>query len=43
MKFHLVLVTKYRHKCFTDEMLDELEAIFQAQCEHRADASVFIL
>lgn len=34
MKFHLVLVTKYLHKCFTDEMLDELEAIFQAQCEH---------
>ena len=32
MKFHLVLVTKYRNKCFTDEILTRLEVIFREQC-----------
>ena len=27
LNFHLVLVTKYRRKCFTKEMLDHLEKI----------------
>lgn len=33
MKYHLVLVTKYRHKCFTSEILDSIEEICKAQCE----------
>ena len=33
MKFHLVLVTKDRHKCFTSEILGSLEEICRAQCE----------
>ena len=32
LKYHLVLVTKYRNKCFTGEILDRLEAIFREQC-----------
>jgi putative transposase len=32
MKYHLVLVTKYRHKCFTGEMLDSLKSICENQC-----------
>lgn len=34
MKFHLVLVTKYRRRCFTDEMLHRLEEICREQCGH---------
>lgn len=34
LKYHLVLVTKYRRKCLTQEMLQRLEAICQEQCEH---------
>lgn len=34
MTFHLVLVTKYRHKCLTKEMLTRLEEICKTQCEH---------
>jgi putative transposase len=33
MKSHLVLVTKYRKKCFTADMLARLEVIFREQCE----------
>ena len=33
IKYHLVLVTKYRKKCFTDEILKRLEVIFQDLCE----------
>jgi putative transposase len=33
MKYHLVLVTKYRNKCFTGEILDSLKAICENQCE----------
>lgn len=32
MKYHLVLVTKYRRKCFTAEILDRLEAIARELC-----------
>jgi len=32
MKYHLVLLTKYRRKCFTDEMLRRLEAISSEFC-----------
>lgn len=32
LKYHLVLVTKYRRKCFTSEMLDRLETICREQC-----------
>lgn len=32
MKYHLVLVTKYRRKCFTAEILDRLEAIARTLC-----------
>lgn len=32
MKYHLVLVTKYRRKCFTNAMLDRLEAICRKNC-----------
>ncbi|WP_084632169.1 IS200/IS605 family transposase [Oceanospirillum maris] len=32
MKYHLVLVSKYRRKCFTDEMLKRLEAISNELC-----------
>jgi len=32
MKYHLVLVTKYRHKCFTAEILNSLEEICRIQC-----------
>jgi len=28
LKYHLVVITKYRHKCITPEILDELEKIF---------------
>nr|WP_222831969.1 IS200/IS605 family transposase [Acetohalobium arabaticum] len=28
LKYHLVVITKYRHKCITPKMLDELEKIF---------------
>lgn len=34
MKFHLVLVTKYRHKCFTADILDTLKAICETQCKN---------
>ena len=34
MTFHLVLVTKYRHKCLTKPMLERLEEICKIQCEH---------
>ena len=33
LKYHLVLVTKYRRKCFTNEMLDRLEEICRNLCE----------
>ena len=33
MKYHLVLVTKYRNKCFTDEILDSLKTICENQCK----------
>lgn len=32
MKYHLVLVTKYRRKCFTADMLSRLEAITRELC-----------
>jgi putative transposase len=32
LKYHLVLVTKYRKKCFTDEILTRLEIIFKELC-----------
>lgn len=39
---HLVFVTKYRHKVFTDEHLTRLEAIFREVCtEHRAELVEF--
>lgn len=34
IKYHLVLVTKYRRPCFTKKMLERLEAICREQCEH---------
>ncbi|WP_081622937.1 IS200/IS605 family transposase [Marinobacter gelidimuriae] len=33
MKYHLVLVTKYRRRCFTSEVLDRMEAICRELCE----------
>ena len=33
IKYHLVLVTKDRRKCFTKEMLNQLEQIFHDLCE----------
>lgn len=33
MSYHLVLVTKYRRKCFTKEMLERLESISRNICE----------
>ena len=33
MKYHLVLVTKYRHPCFTNNILNRLEEICRKQCE----------
>jgi putative transposase len=33
MKYHLVLVTKYRNKCFTNSILERLREIFFQQCE----------
>ena len=33
MKFHLVLVTKYRKKCFNKEVLKKLEEICLGICE----------
>ncbi len=33
MKYHLVLVTKYRNKCFTNDILNSLELICKNQCE----------
>nr|WP_284202838.1 IS200/IS605 family transposase [Psychromonas marina] len=32
IKCYLVLVTKYRNRCFTDEVLLRLESIFTEQC-----------
>lgn len=32
LKYHLVLVTKYRRKCFTAEMLDRLEILCRELC-----------
>jgi len=32
LKYHLVLVTKYRRKCFTAQLLDGLEALCQELC-----------
>jgi putative transposase len=34
LKYHLVLVTKYRRKCFTNAMLERLEVICREQCQH---------
>ena len=33
LKYHLVLVTKYRKKCFSVEMLNALQEICHATCE----------
>lgn len=33
LKYHLVLVTKYRRKCFTKDILNRLEVISKEQCE----------
>lgn len=33
LKFHLVLVTKYRHKCFTKPILRRLREICNEQCQ----------
>lgn len=33
LKYHLVLVTKYRKKCFTNDMLIRLEEICQRVCD----------
>jgi putative transposase len=33
LKYHLVLVTKYRRKCFTSEMLTRLEEICKDLCQ----------
>jgi putative transposase len=33
LNYHLVLVTKFRRKCFNDEILTRLEAIFSSLCE----------
>lgn len=32
LTYHLVLVTKYRRKCFTDEILNRLEEIVRKNC-----------
>jgi len=32
LKYHLVLVTKYRHPCFTKLILERLEEICREQC-----------
>lgn len=32
LTYHLVLVTKYRKKCFTNEMLNRLEEIVRKNC-----------
>lgn len=32
LKYHLVFVTKYRKKCFTQEILKRLKEIFTNQC-----------
>lgn len=32
LNYHLVLVTKYRRKCFNIEILERLEVIFKEQC-----------
>ena len=39
LNYHLVLVTKYRNKCFTPELLNRLEEIFREQCK-KWDVSV---
>ncbi|MFT2112657.1 transposase [Marinomonas sp. 2405UD68-3] len=36
MKYHLVLVTKYRRKCFTSTMLDSLQTSCQSLCDCKA-------
>ena len=33
LKYHLVLVTKYRRACFTDEMLTRLEEVCSGVCD----------
>jgi putative transposase len=33
MKYHLVLVTKHRNKCFTNKILDPLKLICEKQCK----------
>ena len=33
LNYHLVLVTKYRHKVITADILDRLEVVFKLQCE----------
>lgn len=33
LTYHLVLVTKYRRKCFTNEMLNRLEEITRKNCQ----------
>ena len=32
LKYHLVLVTKYRNKCFNEKILDRLQDIFTTLC-----------
>lgn len=32
MKYHLVLVTKYRRKCLTSEIIDSLKLVCEKQC-----------
>lgn len=33
LKYHLVLVTKYRRRCFTNDILNRLEGICNDQCK----------
>jgi len=33
LTYHLVLVSKYRHKCFTNELLEYAESICKRTCE----------
>jgi len=33
MKYHLVLVSKYRRKCFTSDILARMQAILEELCE----------
>ena len=33
LKYHLVLITKYRRKCFTESMLTVLEALVESHCK----------